>query len=58
MLISKPDIIGHLADRLDVIAKQCVASRDMDADQTQFERGRYAAHKEIVSWIETHYSEN
>lgn len=58
MLISKADIIGHLADRLDVIAKQCVASRDMTHDQTQYERGRYAAHKEIVSWLETHYSED
>ena len=58
MMILKSDLMSHLQERLDVIAKQAVSNRDLDIEQTQYERGRYAAHREIVSWLETHYSES
>jgi len=58
MMILKDDLVSHLQERIDVIAKQCVANRDLDMDQTQYERGRYAAHREIVSWLETHFNDS
>ena len=57
MMILKGDLVCHLQERLEVIAKQAVSNRELDIEQTQYERGRYAAHREIVSWLETHYSE-
>lgn len=57
-MILKDDLISHLQERVDVIAKQCVANRELDHDQTQYERGRYAAHREIVSWLETHFNDS
>jgi len=56
-MILKNDLVSHLQERLEVIAKQAVSNRELDIEQTQYERGRYAAHREIVSWLETHYSE-
>lgn len=58
MMILKDDLLSHLHERIDVIAKQCVSNRDLDHDQTQYERGRYAAHREIVSWLETHFNDS
>lgn len=57
-MILKGDLLSHLHERLDVIAKQAVSNRDLDIEKTQYERGRYAAHREIVSWLETHYSDS
>lgn len=57
-MILKDDLVKHLQERLDVIAKQSVSNRDLDIEQTQYERGRYAAHREIVSWLETNYSDS
>jgi len=58
MMILKGDLVSHLQERLEVIAKQAVSNRELDIEQTQYERGRYAAHREIVSWLETHYSDS
>jgi len=57
-MILKDDLVSHLKERTDTIAKQCVSNRDLTLDQTQYERGRYAAHREIVSWLETHFSDS
>ena len=57
-MILKSDLMSHLQERLDVIAKQTVSTRDLDHEQTQYERGRYAAHREIVSWLETHFNDS
>ena len=58
MMILKNDLVSHLQERLEAIAKQAVSNRELDIEQTQYERGRYAAHREIVSWLETHYSDS
>lgn len=57
-MVLKSDLVNHLQERLEVIAKQAVSNRELSHDQTQYERGRYAAHREIVSWLETHYSDS
>lgn len=56
-MIHKDDLLEHLKERMMQIALQCVSDRNKDFEQTQFDRGRYMAYKELISYINTNFSE-
>jgi len=55
MQIPVSDLIGHLNERIEVTMRRCIESSNMDAVETQYERGRFAALKQLVNWVEMEY---
>ena len=56
MQIQSDKLIEHIEERLGQIARQCVESKTKAHDETQFDRGRYAAYKEMINYLNTNYS--
>lgn len=58
MMISPDNLLAHLNERTQQIALQCVGTKGKDSHETEFDRGRFAAYKELINYITTNFSDD
>jgi hypothetical protein len=56
MQIPSETIIEHVNERIMQLAMQCIGDKNRNELETQYDRGRYAAYRELTNWITTNYS--
>ena len=56
MQIPSETLVEHINERIMQLAMQCISDKSKDITDTQFDRGRYTAYRELNNWIQTNYS--
>ena len=55
-MIPVETILAQIDERLVQISMMCMGDKKKDIEETQYDRGRYAAYREMVNYINTNFS--